>query len=70
MADTLEPEDTPPGESAPLAVIRVLTFRGEVVYHVLLADGRVVPMKKEELAAKAPDVYLDYLGHNRPATPI
>jgi hypothetical protein len=69
-ADTEQKEVTSDADSSPLAVIRVLTFRGEVLYHVLLTDGRVVQMKKDELAGKAPDVYLDYLGHSQSMSPV
>jgi hypothetical protein len=41
----------------------MLTFHGEVLFHVMLADGRVVPMKRDELHSSAPNVYIDYMEH-------
>jgi hypothetical protein len=66
-----EPEPAPAAEteapegadSPPLSVCRCVTHRGEVIFHVLLSDGRIEQMKKDDLIATAPNVYLDYMEH-------
>jgi hypothetical protein len=47
----------------PMAVAGLVKVHGELAYQVMLADGTVVQMQKQELIETAPNAYLDYLEH-------
>jgi hypothetical protein len=60
-AEALIPFSQVRDRATPRAVLRAVKFRGELVFHVLLADSRVVQMKRSEILEVGVNLYLDFL---------